>query len=471
MRQIFHMLLVLSFVLLGSQAYGSDDRTDILFQDFDARYLSKHEKWSLQASLALQGYYQGMLDGRWGKASQAALEAFSYQNHEIEPMNLTAVELLADLQKEIKSSGWESVVDSKTGAWFAFPTFGAEPIDYNEGFTSRTNYQSSIIVVTWRGSSERLKLTHQTLEHTAVDKGNNYVVRKRNRWVTSVRTDETFLHYARSDRHGKRWNTVEIIAPARKRNALNTIAASIDYSGAWPWQIPSGGALELYTDLFLEVAAEDLGRTEGAAQDAPRSSGTGFYINKKAQILTNHHVVDKCSSISASGVNLKVIATSEEDDLAVLEPSIDTTLAKHAFFSPKPASLNSDITVAGYPLQDVLGGLNIVRGSITASKGLNGDRSSMQISAPVQQGNSGGPVFDEAGNVVGVVVSKLDALKLAEINGDIPQNVNFAIRAEVAKLFLASNDIDYVVQPSSDAISNTQIAKMAQKVTVFLLCE
>ena len=81
-------------------------------------------------------------------------------------------------------------------------------------------------------------------------------------------------------------------------------------------------------------------------------------------------------------------------------------------------------------------GGNVVTGNVTALAGLGDDSRFLQISAPVQPGNSGGPLFDRHGNVVGVVVAKLNALKIASATGDIPQNVNFAIKASVAIAFL-----------------------------------
>ena len=112
-------------------------------------------------------------------------------------------------------------------------------------------------------------------------------------------------------------------------------------------------------------------------------------------------------------------------DLALLQTSVlqEKTVA---VFAQSPARLNSDITVVGYPLSGLLGGLNVTRGSVSSLKGLRGDGVQMQISAPVQPGNSGGPVVSGSGAIVGVVVSKLNARRVADETGDIPQNVNFA---------------------------------------------
>ena len=72
--------------------------------------------------------------------------------------------------------------------------------------------------------------------------------------------------------------------------------------------------------------------------------------------------------------------------------------------------------------------LKVSTGIVSATVGLLDDISQLQISAPIQPGNSGGPLLDEYGNVAGVVVAKLRALAVAKATGDIPQNVNFAVK-------------------------------------------
>jgi hypothetical protein len=106
------------------------------------------------------------------------------------------------------------------------------------------------------------------------------------------------------------------------------------------------------------------------------------------------------------------------------------TESDFAKLSAYPAQLNSDVTAIGFPLQGILSGLNVTRGSVSGEYGIGGSPDELQVTAPVQPGNSGGPLVNQAGDIVGVVSSKLNATKVADAIGDIPQNVNFAIRGQ-----------------------------------------
>ena len=96
---------------------------------------------------------------------------------------------------------------------------------------------------------------------------------------------------------------------------------------------------------------------------------------------------------------------------------------------------------------------------------------SFGLPAPVQPGNSGGPLFDQSGNVIGIVVSELDALKIAGATSNIPQNVNFAIKASVAASFLESNGVAYASGRTGDHLSAADIAERARAFTVQIECQ
>ena len=95
----------------------------------------------------------------------------------------------------------------------------------------------------------------------------------------------------------------------------------------------------------------------------------------------------------------------------------------------------------------------------------------MVLDAPTQPGNSGGPLLDQRGNVVGVVTAKLNAVKMAKYTGDIPQNVNFALKASLVRDMLEVKDIDYETASSKKKMETVDIFDKAKKFTVLVECE
>lgn len=129
------------------------------------------------------------------------------------------------------------------------------------------------------------------------------------------------------------------------------------------------------------------------------------------------------------------------------------------------------MVVAGYPYVGMLSsGLNIATGSVSALSGMKDNIGRIQISAPIQPGNSGGPVFDRYGCVSAVVVSKLNPITLGK-DVDVPQNVNFAINLLFLKAFLDSGSITYESPVKSAKLESADIADMAKKATFLIISE
>lgn len=201
-------------------------------------------------------------------------------------------------------------------------------------------------------------------------------------------------------------------------------------------------------------------------------TGTGFIISSENHILTNDHVVDECVEVRvAPALAATVIARDQASDLALLKSSAGEAGAVATFRQGRGIRPGDAIVVVGYPLRSYLASeMHVTTGSVSALAGPGDDRRLFQITAPVQPGNSGGPVLDSTGNVVGVVMAKLDALKVALATGDIPQNVNFAIAAGTARAFLDTQDVPYETAPSTNELKPADVAAKARRFTVLIEC-
>lgn len=208
---------------------------------------------------------------------------------------------------------------------------------------------------------------------------------------------------------------------------------------------------------------------------ATLSFGTGFFVTGDGYALTNHHVVDECRTISMmtdrGALPARVVRVDETNDLALLFVE-NVSKAPFASFRASPGIRAGDgVVVAGFPLPTVLqNGLNVTVGNVSSLAGFAGNSALLQITAPVQPGNSGGPLFDMAGNVVGVIVSKLDALELMKQTGDVAQNINFAVQGTIARLFLEAQGVKISERGSSSTLAAGDVADGARSFTFQVEC-
>lgn len=206
------------------------------------------------------------------------------------------------------------------------------------------------------------------------------------------------------------------------------------------------------------------------------STGTGFVVGPD-QVLTNHHVIEGCRRIfvrSADGRTLPVPRAPASDarrDLALVR--VPGNPGPVLAFRANPVRRGESVVTYGFPLAGLLSsGPTLTTGEVSALSGLADNQTQFQISAPVQQGNSGGPLLDRQGNVIGVIVSKLNAARIAQRTGDIPQNVNFAVKGTEALDFLRRNGVQPVLRESpAGERSAAEVGEQAHASTVFIRCE
>lgn len=207
------------------------------------------------------------------------------------------------------------------------------------------------------------------------------------------------------------------------------------------------------------------------AQSNPSSSGTGFFVNADGWAVTNAHVLEGCTRASVPTIGEAADwIIDRQNDLAAVKVAGGVGKPFLHLRGPAPR-LGDDIAAFGYPLHGVLSdSIKVTTGNINSLVGIDNDTRYLQISTPLQPGNSGGPVVDRSGSVLGVATAVLGS-RFAENTGILPQNVNFAVRSNVLELFLQSREIEYESLPASgEALSTADLADAVAPAVLQILC-
>ena len=214
--------------------------------------------------------------------------------------------------------------------------------------------------------------------------------------------------------------------------------------------------------------------------------GSGFYVSKFRHVITNQHVVNQCKKITVgdsikSQIPSELISSDKSNDLAILQ-TISMEMASSEIKSfvqrlgikivpvisgglirSEDVMGGEEILVAGYPLGNLVSDtIKVTKGIVSATKGMDNDSSQFEIDAVIRKGNSGGPVYDKRGNIVGIAVSRL--------NINRTDTINFGIKGSTIKQFLSAHDIPSRWSNRQQNMDTKELYKIASKQTVMVVC-
>lgn len=197
-------------------------------------------------------------------------------------------------------------------------------------------------------------------------------------------------------------------------------------------------------------------------------TGTGYAIGN-GYIATNYHVAGEAKTISVKGIKgdmntgytAEMVASDKTNDIAILritDPNFKGFGTIPYAVQQRMADVGEDVFVLGYPLTQALGNeIKLTNGIISSRTGFQGDISTYQMSAPVQPGNSGGPMFDSKGNVIGIVVAGVPGA----------ENVGYAIKTSYLKILIESVGLN-IAFPANNTIATLSLAEKVKRVKNFV---
>ena len=216
--------------------------------------------------------------------------------------------------------------------------------------------------------------------------------------------------------------------------------------------------------------AEEKRQQEAEQKRKAVSTGTGFFVAPGGYLVTNHHVIDDSTDYAIRDhkgrfYKATVVARDSNRDLALLKVDISVTPLK--ILSSDTVSKGQRVLAVGYPQISIQGNESkVTDGIISSFSGIRNDDNWFQISVPIQGGNSGGPLVTETGGVVGVVVATANFARFYKLTGNLPQNVNYAIKSKVLLEFLNAQNLQNVTtargKVSIDAVDASTVLVIAK---------
>lgn len=268
---------------------------------------------------------------------------------------------------------------------------------------------------------------------------------------------------------------VKIRAAQLGANAIINILCEENQKVDWGrncWQsvICVGDAIAI-KDLSIISRSKEENKSPGTI-----TSGTGWIV-EPGFIVTNQHVISGAKKIighfkGGEALALTVIASDPINDLALLQPNLHSQLPRPLPLAKNEASLGEAVFTVGFPHTDILGtSPKVTNGIISSKSGLRDDLRLYQTSVQLQSGNSGGPLVNMRGEVVGITTSKLDAVRVFKYTGDLPEGINYAVKSQYIAALIASvsEDKGYLNKTSNNSFNELNQAVNAVQDSVLLI--
>ena len=255
---------------------------------------------------------------------------------------------------------------------------------------------------------------------------------------------------------------------------------TIPSQGEWSLDLPAGQGCQYDLQASFDRASPEVIRNvnlctgshvsfSGPRPGSIYAYGTGFRVSASGHIMTNNHVVQGCGSVAILAKDqrlpLRVLGQDPIVDLAMLQQPDMVTPFLSFRTAQSPVRLAERAISIGYPIPDALGDRVVTEGIVNALTGGRGDATQYQLQTPIQPGNSGGPIFDRNGLVIGVAVAGIDR------SGDrIIQNVNFAVSPVAAGRFAQSLGVQLRYEPGTQELSTADVMERNGDRVVQLVC-
>ncbi|WP_099827180.1 trypsin-like peptidase domain-containing protein [Oceaniglobus indicus] len=429
--------------------------------------LSADERKLLQIALQWAGFYDAAIDGAFGRGTRSAMgEWQAARNYDVTGVLTTRqrAALIQSYNAILDGLGMETVRDETAGIEIVMPTEVVgfdryEPPFAHYGPNDLESGFPKVLLISQRGDTDTLFGLYdimQTLEIVPEqgDRG------KRDNSFTLIGEGRDFISQTEAVARDGTVKGFTLIWPTgdekRRQRVLEEMTRSFT---ALPGRVMNDMVGEPTEDQRIDLLA-------GLEIRMPETSRSGFYVDPRGTILTSSSVIDQCKRITLNEeIEAEVTALDETLGLALLKPKQALAPRSYARFQASVPRLQSDVVLAGYSYEGVLGAPSLTFGTVADLRGLNGEEDIKRLDLAAQPGDAGGPVLDATGAVIGMLVPGR-----APDGRELPTDVAFLADVEVIADFMSANGLSAVASEDRTPLKAGALADLATDMTVLVSC-
>lgn len=427
------------------------------------RELTRAEREELQIALQWAGHYDGRIDAAFGPNTRGAMRSWQQANGFETTGILTTrqrAELLEQYNSVFDGLGFAEYVDDRAGIAMEIPQ-GVVAFDGYEPpfalFEPTTDLGARVLLISRPGDRRTLGGLYEIMQSLEIVPLEGERNRDNDGFVLTGADDEIVSHTEVGLQDGA-LKGFTLIWPAgdvaRRTRVLERMQDSFE-------RLP--GVLDAPASL-ADRPGVDL--VAGLRVRQPVRSASGFFVDRAGRVLTSVAAVEGCTRVTLDSEHeAQVAARDEALGLAVLRPVDPLAPRRVAQFQTNPPRLQSEVAVAGYSFGGVLGAPTLTFGTLEDMQGLRGEESLKRLTLVSEPGDTGGPVMDTAGGVLGMLQPR---------DGDddqrLPQDVSFATKTDEILEFLRGAGIDAQAGSASAPLDPVDLTRIGAEMTVLVSC-
>ncbi len=420
--------------------------------------LSRDEKRALQEALKWEGFYTAAIDGSFGRGTRNSMAAYQTEmGYEATGVLSTEqrTELMDNYTAVLAALGLETIREDEAGIEIkipanlvAFDKYEAPFVHYKP--TDATGAQ--VLLISQPGDRASLFGLYDVMQTLKIVPSEGE--RSRSETSFTLRGEDDTIHsytFARLSRGLIKGFT--LVWPAGDDKRMNRVVSEMQASFA-PY-----GDYSLDETLGAGGADQQIDLLAGLEVRGPTRVRSGFYLNDAGDVITTAEAVNACTRVTIDG-DTEVEVSYADADVAVLKAKTPLSPPFFAQFGDTLPRLKSDVAAAGFSYEGVLGAPTVTFGTLADVRGLNGEETRVRLSLNTRASDTGGPVLDQSGAVMGILLAKSTGAQ------QLPQDVQFALNAGA----IANTGVAVTTATTNGALAPEDLTQRASDITVLVEC-